>query len=493
MITLKNISFSHTGAPLLQNVSFTINAGQKVGLTGPNGAGKSTLFKLITQRESALAGNITITGSVGYVPQEVKHDNALEQSQTVREYVDQKGELDDFLLMELLENLEMANIDLYVSPRTLSGGQKTKLAIARELISQPDILLLDEPTNFLDVKGKRWVMNFLRTYPNTLIIISHDLALLDTAIDKVLALNTHTHTIEEYKGTYSTYVRLKREHDALLKRHIIQEQKHIKKMEESVRKMLGNKSKKGVRQRVVLARRVERMKENLPELPPELKRMRIRLPIPAHVGEIPLMAKYVSKSFGEKTILTDVYLAMRRQERVALIGPNGAGKSTFIKLLVGLTKPDSGEVIRDGNLSLGYYSQEFETFDFEKTTIETVQESSPLHEAVIRPFLANFLFQGNKIFQKVGSLSGGEKTRLSLAMLLLKNHNLLVLDEPTTYLDPLSQRVVLETLKKYMGAILVVSHTEDFIKELAPTRAMLLPENQILSWDDSLLEKVNEV
>lgn len=492
MISVKNLSFSHTGHPLLENVSFSVGRGQRVALTGPNGAGKSTLFKLLTKSEKAPTGDILLEGTIGYVPQEVKHDLSLEKT-TIRTWVDPSFEKDDFELIQLLENLEMEDVDLYASPNTLSGGQKTKLAIAKELIAQPDILLLDEPTNFLDTKGKQWVMNFLSYYPHTLLIISHDLALLDKAIDKVIALNPQTKNAEEYKGTYSKYLKLKAEHDDLLKRHVIQEQKHIKKMEESVRKMYANKSKKGVRQRVVLARRVERMKENLPDLPQELQRIRVNLPLPAHIGEIPIMAKHIGKSYEDHTIISDAYLAIRKQERIALIGPNGSGKSTFIKMLVGILTPDTGEIIKDTNLSLGYYSQEFETFDFDKTVLETMQDASSLHESVIRPFLAGFLFPRDKMFQKIGTLSGGEKTRLSLALILLKNHNLLILDEPTTYLDPLSQRIILNVLKNYKGSILVVSHTEDFIKELAPHRAMLLPQNRVVSWDVGLLEKVNEI
>ncbi|MCR4326810.1 MAG: ATP-binding cassette domain-containing protein, partial [Candidatus Roizmanbacteria bacterium] len=192
-------------------------------------------------------------------------------------------------------------------------------------------------------------------------------------------------------------------------------------------------------------------------------------------------------------VLQGVSLSLYRNERVALLGKNGAGKSTLIKILVGLQQPDSGEVIRDESLSLGYYSQEFESFDLEQTLIDSLYAETSGGDSLIRPLLARFLFTGTKVFNRIKTLSGGEKTRLAIARLLLKNYNLLVLDEPTTYLDPLSQRVILEALKNYTGGILVVSHTAQFLHELAPSRALLLPEQQISTWNASLLSHIGEL
>ncbi len=493
MIRVRNISFSYTGAPVYSGASFTVGQGQKAGFVGPNGAGKSTLFKLLLGEEMPSDGKIEITGIVGFVPQEVKRDEILQNSPTIKAYIDPENKKEEFELKEILTGLELSHLDLEASPQDLSGGQKTKLALARAFIEQPDVLLLDEPTNFLDTDGKKWVMHFLSSYPKTLLLVSHDLSLLDRYIDKVIVVNPFTHGFEEYSGTYSDYKRLKKEADELLRRNILKEQKHIAHMEEAVEKARANKSKKGVRQRVALSRRLERMKENLPEMPKELRKIKIQLPEPARSGEIPIKAVGISKSYGENIILENINFFLHRGERLALIGHNGAGKSTLLKILMGNLPPDSGEVIQDTSVKIGYYAQEFESFDETLSVLDAVKQKVAMDSGKIRGFLARFLFGADKINQKIVTLSGGEKTRLAIALLMLHDYNLLILDEPTTYLDPMSQRIILEALKDYKGSMLVVSHTEEFIKELEPKRALLLPENELLNFSPDLLEKVSEI
>ncbi len=493
MIQAKGIVYSYSDKPIFDGARFTVGSNIKAGLVGPNGAGKSTLFKLILGEEQPREGEIIHSGKVVLVPQEVKHDPILDASHTVREYVDPMQKKEIYELQMFLHGLEMEHLDLNQKPSSLSGGQKTKLALARALIEEPDVLLLDEPTNFMDVAGKQWVMDFLSTYPKTLLLVSHDLYLMDHFIDKVLAINPTTHKIEEYKGTYSTYIRLKKEHDDQLKREIINEQKHIKHMERGLVRMQRFTSKKGVRQRTVLKRRIEKLKANLPDMPQELKRFSYTLPEPLWIGEMPLKVVGIGKSYGDNTVLSDVTFPLFRGQRIALIGYNGAGKSTLLKIVVGRLSPDEGEVLYDPKIKIGYYSQEFETFDLNKTLIETVEEHHAMREEKIRSFLAGFLFAGNKVYQKVESLSGGEKTRLAMALLLLEDYNVLILDEPTTYLDVLSQRIILEALKKYTGSILMVSHTEDFVRELTPDKALLLPENKFIDFVPELLDRVSEV
>jgi ATPase subunit of ABC transporter with duplicated ATPase domains len=214
-------------------------------------------------------------------------------------------------------------------------------------------------------------------------------------------------------------------------------------------------------------------------MPPAVKKINMQLPEPAWVGEVPFMVKNLCKSYGEKKILIDINFDIKRGERIALMGQNGAGKSTLIKILMGMLIQDSGEIIKDEKIKIGYYSQEFETFDMEKNLLETVKDKCEMTEAQLRCLLGRFLFPGQKVFQKISTLSGGEKTRLSIATLLAKNYNLLILDEPTTYLDVLSQRLILEALKFYQGAMIIVSHTPEFIAELKPSRKFLLPENKM--------------
>ena len=248
-----------------------------------------------------------------------------------------------------------------------------------------------------------------------------------------------------------------------------------------------------MRQRTNLKRRIERLKDALSELPKEIQRIKLQLPIPSPTGELPIAAYGITKIFQDEVILADVSLSLRKNERVAILGPNGAGKSTFIKILMGIIPQDTGKVERDPQLNIGYYSQEFETFSMDQTLMEIVQEKCSLPEEKVRPFLAKFNFPGKKVFQKIATLSGGEKTRLSIALLMLQNHNLLILDEPTTYLDVLSQRIILDALKAYPGAMLFVSHTEAFVTELQPSRVLLLPENKVTYWIPELVDKVAEI
>lgn len=492
MIKATNVSYAYPHGKVLDKVNFSVGKGFLAGLVGPNGAGKSTLLKLIRGEDYPLTGSIDVSGSIGYVPQEIKHDAVMEQATSVHDYIDPETKKEDHELETMMHGLEL-EVSLSERPQHMSGGQKTKLAILRALIAEPSVLLLDEPTNFLDIAGKKWLMEFLSTYPHTLLMISHDLNLLDKSIDKVIAINPQTKQIEEYKGNYTTFVKLKKEQDELLKRKIINEQKHIKQMEEGLKKMARYTSKKGVRQRTVLKRRIEKLKENLPELPRELKQISITLPDVLNIGEIPLSAKNIVKLYDDEMILADVSLTIYRGERVSLLGPNGVGKSTLIKIMMGMIEPEAGEVERDPNLQIGYYSQEFETFDFDKTLWETVEETGHLRTDKIRPFLAKFNFPGTRLQQRIGTLSGGEKTRLSIALLMMQPSNMLILDEPTTYLDVLSQRVILEALKEYKGAMLFVSHTEAFVSELQPKRILQLPENKISFWSEDFIHNVGEL
>lgn len=479
MISVKNLFYAYGKEPIYDGASFYVDKNQKVGLVGVNGSGKSTLFKLITGEEKPDDGKVECGGTKMLVPQEVKYDPEMEAAKTIRQYLDPKNQRENYELLRIMAKLELAQFDLESPPTNLSGGQKTKLAITRALVMEPDVLLLDEPTNFLDTTGKEWVMNFLGRYPKTLMVVSHGLNLLDTKIDKILEVNIQTHKIDEYAGNYSSYLKLKGEKDALLVRQIHVQEQHIVQMKKGLLKMSHVKSGKGVRQRLQMEKRVEQMETNLPDMPPAARKIKMQLPEPAWVGEMPIMAEHLSKAYGVKKVLTNVNFDIKRGERIALIGPNGAGKSTLIKILMQLITPDEGEMVFDEKIKIGYYSQEFEMFDFDKNLLETMKDKTQIEERIIRGLLGRFLFSGEMVFQKVGSLSGGEKTRLSIALLLVQNYNLLILDEPTTYLDVLSQRLILEALKMYEGAMIVVSHTPEFIEELKVSRKFYLPENRM--------------
>jgi len=490
VLSVQNLTFSYTDRPLFEGVTFRVSAGQKVGLVGPNGAGKSTLLGLLLGKDAASSGQIVTNGTIAYVPQEIKYDTTLEASKSVRDYIDPEATHEDHVILRLFVSLELS-VSLEANPQKLSGGQKTKIALARALLSKPDILLLDEPTNFMDTAGKKWLMNFLSSYDGSVICISHDLVLMDRSIDKILSLNPISKTIDEYTGNYTQYLRLKAEKEELLRKEIQVKQQHIARMEKGLAKMARANRFTGAK--IKQLHRIEKAKEALPEMPPEVRKISIRLPDPAPVGELPMRAVSIKKSYGEKKVLKDVNFTIRRGERIALIGPNGVGKSTFIKILMGMLQPDEGEVKRNDMLDIGYYSQEFETFDLTKNVLDTFVEATQKNEGFARAFLGRYMLSGDKVFQRVETLSGGEKTRLSIAMLTGRNYNMLILDEPTTYLDVLSQRIILEALKEYKGAMLVVSHTPEFLLELAPARAYLFPEEKEVFWDNDLLTQAEEI
>lgn len=486
MLQVTDLAFGYGEKPLYSGVSFRISKGQKVGLVGPNGSGKSTILSIIRGEEHGYTGKVKVEGTISLVPQEIKHDAKMEKSDTVRIYVDPENQFADFEIMKMFKGLEL-KVALDHDPRTLSGGQKTKLALARALFENPDILMLDEPTNFMDVSGKAWVMRFLANYHGAVIVISHDLELMDQSLDKILAVTPYNGRIEEYKGTYSDYERLKKDKEENLKKELEIKSRHLKRTEERYN------NSRAVATKSILRRKVEREREDLPEVPQKLKKISIRLPEPKRIGEVPIKTVDIKKSYGSLEVLRDVNFTILRGERIALIGSNGTGKSTFIKILMKMLEPDSGEVYRNDELSVGYYSQEFETFDFNKSVMDTFCEATKMNEGMARSFLGKFMFAGDKQLQRVGSLSGGEKTRLSIACLTGKDNNLLILDEPTTYLDVMSQRIILEALKEYKGTMLIVSHAPEFMKELKPTKAYLFPEQKMLYWDDELLDKIAEV
>jgi ATP-binding cassette subfamily F protein 3 len=487
VITVSDLAFGYSEKPLYEKVNFIVGKGQKVGIVGPNGSGKSTLLTIIRGEEDGYKGNIKVQGKIALVPQEIKYDKDMEKAATVREYVDPENLFLDHEIKKMFVGLELS-LGLDHNPKTLSGGQKTKLALARALLSKPNILLLDEPTNFMDVAGKKWVMDFLSMYEGTVIVISHDLELMDKHLNKILAISPFNSSIKEYTGTYSTYLKLKKDYEEKLRKERVIGERHIERLKDHYKKMSKFDAKKSI-----LRRKIEREKNALPVVPQELKTIKVSLPELKRIGEIPIRAIDITKSYRDKNVLTDLNFTILRNERIALIGPNGAGKSTFIKILMGMVQPDAGQVVKDDNLLVGYYSQEFETFDFTQSVIKTFCDKTQKPEDFARKFLGRFLLSNNKVYQKVATLSGGEKTRLAIAILTAGENNLLILDEPTTYLDVMSQRIILETLKEYKGTMILVSHTPEFVKELKPTKAFLFPEQKMVFWEDELLGKVEEV
>ena len=478
MILAKDISLVLGQKVLFDQTNFYVDPGQKVGLVGINGSGKTSLMKMIIGLNEPDLGTVEHLGNLVWVPQEVKKDTNMDNCSTIKNYLDKTNSFSDFDIKKILAGLELSHLSLDDNPNVLSGGQKTRLALAKAILEQPDILLLDEPTNFLDQAGKKWLMNFLAHYPSTLIIVSHDLDLLDHHIDKVLYINPLTKKIDEYIGNYSAFVRQKKINEDLLVRHIKAEAKHIQDMKQGYSKIAHYTSKKGAKQKINLKKRIIKAETNLPQLPAEVRSIKLHLHPPTSVGQIPVFLQSVTKSFGQNLVLDNLNFDIKRGERIALMGENGAGKSTLIKIITGNLEPDTGQVVTDLNLKIGYYCQEMENLDQENTIFGFIQDISHQPESPIRSILSKMLFDKCKINQLIASLSGGEKTRLAITALLMQNFNLLILDEPTTFLDPLSQRLVLEAIKEYTGSLIFVSHTPEFVEGLAPSRLFWPKDNR---------------
>ena len=374
--------------------------------------------------------------------------------------------------------------------RALSGGERRRVELSRILFAGSDLLLLDEPTNHLDVDAKQWLMGFLRSYKGTLLVVSHDLALLDQAITRVLHLDEAE--MIEYRGTYSQY-RVARKADEERRAKVAARQdaeiRRIKTLADSMRgqteerarvaKTLDSRARRLDSQRVTAARRE--------------KTISVKLPDPPRPGAVVLEAESLAKVFGRNTVFEDVTFDVGRGERLLVLGLNGAGKTTLMRVLAGQTEPDLGGHRLGHGVSLGYYAQEHEGVVPGRTLLEHMRDAGSglgLGDQQLRGLLGMLGLPGEMAFQDAGTLSGGEKTKLALAMLVAGRHNLLLLDEPTNNLDPPSRVAVGAALRVWKGAMVIVSHDTEFVAELAPDRVLLMPEGDVDYWSDDLLSLV---
>jgi ATPase subunit of ABC transporter with duplicated ATPase domains len=358
--------------------------------------------------------------------------------------------------------------------------------LARILFADTDILLLDEPTNHLDLDAKAWLIDWLTTYRGGMLVVSHDLPLLDEAITSVLALEHGE--LEAYRGNYSHYL-LERDRRRERKER---ERKHqdeaIARLEENIRRFKGTTEKMAK-----IARswetRVDRMKRDLVAVQKNGKSVRVAFPQPPQSGRIPLSAMGLAKSYGDNLVFIDLEFAIERGERMLLIGLNGAGKTTLLRILAGVETSDLGEVNLGHNATLGYYAQEHEQILPDVTVLNHMRSVGSLPDQTMRSLLGHFLL-ADKVDQDAATLSGGEKTKLALAMLVAARPNVLLLDEPTNNLDPQAKEALLDALSIYEGTIVLVSHDTDFVAQLFPDRAVLMPEGEMRFFDEALLDLV---
>ncbi len=515
IITVSNVTKSYGIDIILQNISFIVNEGDKIGVIGENGAGKSTLFNLLAGFTEADSGTISIsTNKIGYLQQNTVIDSeksiyeevktvfdeifqlekqikSLEEkiSQTKDSHLldklfleysfltDKYKELDGYSVESKIRGVLNGlgfDVSQFATPvSTLSGGQKTRLMLAKTLLSNPDVLLLDEPTNHLDINSIEWLEQYLKFYNGTILIISHDRYFLDKIVTRIFEIeNTN---LSVYESNYTEYLKRKKlDMEAKLKAYE-EQQKEIKRIKSIIQIQKNRRTEKSVKMAESKQKLLEKME--LIEKPVINNRsINLRFDFDLESGNDVLTVKNLSLSF-DRQIFSNVSFEIKKGEKIALLGPNGIGKSSLLKILVGEIDNFEGEIKFGTNVITGYYEQEFKSLNAEKTVIDEIWDENPyLTQTEVRTLLASFLFKEEDVFKTISTLSGGEKARLSLLKLILSKANFLLMDEPTNHLDLKAKEVLEEALLDYTGTLLFVSHDRYFIDKIATKVMILTPQ-----------------
>ncbi|HEY1740075.1 MAG TPA: ABC-F family ATP-binding cassette domain-containing protein [Acidimicrobiia bacterium] len=527
MLSVRDLAVEVGGRLTTVGASFTLRPGDKVGLVGRNGAGKTSLLKVIAGETPSAAGVISRPQAFGYLTQdpkkrgsgvdatglshvlsgrgldalvtrieklrlEVELDPSERNVARLSKAYDQFEHLDGYAAESEVRaiaaglGLKADRLDLPID--ALSGGERRRVELSRILFAGSDALMLDEPTNHLDVDAKQWLMGFLRSYRGALLVVSHDIELLDTALTRVLHLDEGE--LIEYKGTYTQYRAARAADEQRRAKLATRQESEIRRLS-SLADSMRNQTEKRARIAKTLDHRVDKMRANQVTRARKERTMRVRLPDPPRSGAVALDAHDLGKAFGANTVFADVTFDVGRAERVLVLGLNGAGKTTLLRVLTGALEPDVGEFSLGHNVSLGYYAQEHETIIAGRTLVDHMLEAAPsLTDQQRRDLLGMFGLSGEMAFQDAGTLSGGEKTKLALATLVAGRHNVLLLDEPTNNLDPPSRAAVGAALRGWKGAMVLVSHDPEFVAELAPQRILVMPEGTLDYWSDDYLDLV---
>ena len=535
ILSCQNICKAFGEEEIIKDACFHIEEKEKAALIGNNGAGKTTLLRIIMNELSADSGSVVISRDkkIGYLAQYQDihgHQTIYDELSSTKQHIidmenrirtleqemkNSQGEQLEKLMQtysRLTHQFELENGYAYKSQiagvlkglgfseedftkqiETLSGGQKTRVALGKLLLSQPDILLLDEPTNHLDMESIAWLENYLLTYPGAVLIVSHDRYFLDKVVTKVVEIEAGY--VRMYSGNYSAYALKKAQlRDAQYKAYLNQ-QREIKHQEAVIAKLKSFNREKSIRR----AESREKMLDKMQRLdkPAEINdQMRLTLEPRFISGNDVLTVEELSKTFPGQTLFQNISFEIKRGERVALIGNNGTGKTTLLKILNQVIPADSGKFTLGSKVQIGYYDQEHHVLHMEKTVFQEISDAYPtLTETQIRNMLAAFLFTGDDVFKVISSLSGGERGRVSLAKLMLSEANFLILDEPTNHLDIASKEILEEALNSYTGTVLYVSHDRYFINQTA-TRIMDLTNQAIVNYIgdyDYYLEKKEEL
>ncbi|WP_278418975.1 ABC-F family ATP-binding cassette domain-containing protein [Ruminococcus bromii] len=517
-LSVRNLTMTFIERNLFTDVSFDVEERDKVGFIGANGVGKTTLFKILNGEISPVSGTVTFSKNVrpGYMEQhacnnpraDVYHellsvfdylsDMETEISALAHQIDNKSGNLDELVERQtmLIEQFERAGGLTYKS-RTrsallglgfsendftmpvgnLSGGQRSKLCLAKLLLSQSNMLLLDEPTNHLDIDAIAWLEGFLRDFKGAMIIISHDRYFLDNVTNKTIELEHNRAMV--YTGSYSEFVKKKESVNESLKNKYEHDLKEIKRIEDIVEQQ----KRWGQAHNFITAaskqKEADRIKDQLVAPESELETMRMHFEPRCESGNDVLICKNLAKSFDDKQLFKNVDIHIRKGERVFIIGGNGCGKTTLFRILTGKTPMDSGEYDYGANVEIGYFDQMQQNLDLSKTALDEVWDTFPnMTQTEVRSSLASFLFKGDEVFKPLSKMSGGERARVSLLKLMLKGSNFLLLDEPTNHLDASSREELEKTLLDYSGTMLIVSHDRYFINKIAD-RILLLTNNGV--------------
>jgi ATPase subunit of ABC transporter with duplicated ATPase domains len=540
MITATELELRAGTRILLSDATLRVQPGDRIGLVGRNGAGKTTSLRVLAGEGEPYAGHLLRKGEIGYLPQDPREGNLsvtakdrvlsargldellreMEKAQSaMSEHADDAqrdrevrryGRLEErFAALggyaaeseaaRICANLGLPDRVLAQQVGTLSGGQRRRVELARILFAASEAgagsggsgttLLLDEPTNHLDADSINWLRGFLKGHNGGLVVISHDVELLADVVNKVWFLDATRGLVDTYNMTWQRYLDARAADEKRRRRERANAEKKASALQAQADKMRAKATKAVAAQNMM--KRAERLMSGLEEVRQADKVARIRFPDPAPCGKTPLTAEGLSKSYGSLEVFSGVDLAIDRGSRVVVLGLNGAGKTTLLRLLGGMEAADAGEVVPGHGLRIGYYAQEHETLDHNASVWANVRHAAPdTPEQQLRSLLGTFLFTGEQLDQPAGTLSGGEKTRLALAGLVSSAANVLLLDEPTNNLDPASRERVLDALRGYTGAVVLVTHDPGAVEALEPERVILLPDGTEDHWSADYLELV---
>jgi ATPase subunit of ABC transporter with duplicated ATPase domains len=525
-LEVSGLSVEAGGSTVVQGLDLVLTGGDKVGMVGRNGAGKTSTLRVLAGEMPPAAGALTRRGAVGYLRQDPRQHRADDATTSIGYLLAARGLVDlqrrvekarlqvaerasdehvaRFARLEdeyerrggyrgeseartIVAGLGLSQDRLDLPVGALSGGERRRLELARILFGGSDLLLLDEPTNHLDADAKGWLMRFLAGYRGALLVVSHDIALLDASITRILHLDRDG--VVEYRGTYTQYREARARDEKRLAAMAARQEIEIRRLKTLADSMRGQTAKRA-RKAKTLDTRVARLQARKVAAPARERGVRFRFPEPPHSGRTMLAADSLTKGYGGPAVFEDVSFEVERGERLLVMGLNGAGKTSLLRIVAGETPADAGTFRLGHGVQLGYYAQEHEGIREGMTVLTHMHQASRADDQSLRTLLGMFGLPGEMAFQDAGTLSGGEKTKLALAQLVAGRRNLLLLDEPTNNLDPPSRTAIAQALRDWPGAMVIVSHDTEFVEALAPERVLLMPDGGIDYWSEDLLDLV---